>query len=207
MSYKEKDFVRCVINPLQPNLLKNNPGLNELVPDLPDTEGMGKQRSFDAKEIELLFRYAILLYDPNSLIVKSERDLAKRKIAAADLSGLTDKGEDYVQMVLNCEHPLVVSIAVGYLQHYAKSKEWAAICAFESTFWESIKKLMEPIVAKDTKAELESVEKKAKIKVEVDGDITRLEAFYKKFYGDDDVLEVKAKKRITPETADSNETE
>lgn len=202
MSYTEKDFSRCIVNPLQKDLLGKNPGLKEIVPVAADPE-TGEKLVFNDADVEGLFRYIILLYDPNSLIVKSERDLAKRKNVAIGIAITPSSDYDYIQSIINCEHPLIVGMAVGYLQNYAKSKEWAAICAFESTFWESIKKLMEPIVAKDTKAELESVEKKAKIKVEVESDIARLDALYKKFYGEDDTLQVKAKARITPENINS----
>lgn len=196
-----EDFKGCVINPLQKDLLAKNPKLNALVPVIQvevidDDEPYLTAREFSKKEIENIFRYIILVYDPQSTLGKIEKELSKRKEQAAILAGLN---LDTVEEIYSNSHPLVVPLTVGYLKYYAKSKEWAAICAFESTFWESITKLMEPISGKDSKAQLESVEKKAKIKAEVDNDIERLEKYHLKYFGGDEILTEKVRTKMTPE--------
>ena len=201
MAYLEKDFKGCIVNPLQKNLVENNPKLKRIIPDvlyIKNEEGEIQELIVSKNEAENILRYIIVMYDPKSPVTRAEKDLMKRKELAATVSGLKDT-DDYLEQIFSCSHPLIVPLAVSYLMDFVKSKEWAAICAFESTFWESIKKLMEPINGKDSKAELESVEKKSKIKNEVDADILRLEQYYLKFFGDDKALEEKAKPKLTPE--------
>ena len=58
---------------------------------------------------------------------------------------------------------------------------------------------MEPINGKDSKQELEAVQKKSAIKDELDKDIARLDKYYKAYFGDDEVLETRAKTKWTAE--------
>ena len=201
MAYLEKDFKGCIINPLQKNLLENNPKLKEIIPSVvyaKDDDGEMVEKIVSKNEAENILCYVIVLYDPKSPVIQAEKDLAKRKEVAASLANLKDNDE-YLDSIFSCEHPLIVPLAAQYLMHFAKNKYWAAICACEYTFWESITKLMEPINGKDSKTELESVDKKGKIKNEMDSDILRLEQYYSKFFGDDGALEEKAKPKLTPE--------
>jgi hypothetical protein len=198
MAYSEKDFSGCVINPLQKDLLAKNKGLSDLVPVITSDDEESTTVVFDKTEIENILRYVIIVYDPQSALVKNERDLGRRKEQAADLAELR-ASEDYRQSVYSCEHLLMVPLIVGYLMNYAKNKEWAAICVFEQTFWENIKQLMQPVRGTDSKAELQAVEKKSKLKSEVDDDIVRLQQYYSKFLGEDRSLEEKAKPKMTPE--------
>lgn len=201
MAYDVSDFKACMFNPLSKKIFDNNPNLKSIVPATVTTKGMlgePTEQVVSMDEAELLMRYTILLFDPKSPLFSSEKDLLKRKEVAADLAKLNDDFL-YRESVFNCNNPLVVTLAVGYLMHFAKNKYWAAICACEYTFWESITKLMEPINDKDSKTELESVDKKGKIKGEMDADINRLEDYYAKFFGDDTLLMEKAKPKLTPE--------
>jgi hypothetical protein len=59
---------------------------------------------------------------------------------------------------------------------------------------------MDPIIEQDSESALKAVEKKSKIKDDIDKDIKRLEGYYRTFFGDDDALEKKVRKRgFTPE--------
>lgn len=149
--------------------------------------------------LEGICRYMIMVYDPKSPLVQNEKDLNYRKGVAAELSGLNTEDDELMISIYTCTHDFVAEIITKYLIRFAKSKEWAAIVVFEHCFWESVKKLMEPITGKDSKAELESVQKKSAIKDEIDKDIKRLEVYYKTFFGEDDDLEKKAKRRVSPE--------
>jgi len=147
--------------------------------------------------LDNLLRYIIMVYDPRSPLVVNEKDLGLRKQSAADLAGLSVMGDENVEAVFTCQYNNISELIAGYLRRFAKSKEWAAICAFEFTFWESIKELMEPINGDNSKQILDSVQKKAAIKQEVDLDIKRLDMYYRQFFGQDE--ELIKKKRTTPE--------
>lgn len=139
-----------------------------------------------------------MVYDPQSPIVINERDLNIRKGAAAELAGF-EVEDPIIALIYNCKYEFLADLIISFLQRFIKSKEWAAICAFEGTFWESIKELMLPIEGKDSKQKLESVQKKNAIKESINLDIKTLDGLYKTFTGNDDDLLTKAKKRMTPE--------
>lgn len=188
--YTQKAFEGCLFNPLvKDKMLSAYPSLSQIV-------------TLEMAAVELLdevLRYVVLLYDPKSALVIGERDLNHRKSTAAELAGFDMDEEQLLDSIYRFDYPHLPELAMKYLMRFGKSKEWAAICAFEFKYWESIRKIMEPIACKTIKEELEAVQKKAMISDEIDKDIERLDKYYKNFFGSDDELEKKAKKRVTPE--------
>lgn len=190
MAYGQKDFSGCIFNPLvREDMLQAYPRLNEII--LPE---WGKA------ELGNLLRYIILVYDPKSILATTERDLNYRKGVAAELAGFDMNDEAYMTSVYTCTHEFLAELIMKFLMRFIKSKEWAAIVIVESCFWESAKKLMEPINGKNSKEELEAVQKKSAIKDELDKDIARLDKYYKAFFGEDEDLLLRAKTRVTPES-------
>lgn len=187
MNYKKQDFAACQFNPLTDDTLTTEyPVLCSIV----DPE-------WNDDHTDSILRYIIMVYDPKSPLVNNERDLNYRKDIAGDLSGIEE--EDLRVAVFKSTHDYSPDLTIKYLMRFAKNKEWAAICAFESSFWESIKEVIEPISGKNSKEKLESVQKKAAIKEEIEKDIKRLDALYRSFFGEDDELQNKAKRRLSPE--------
>lgn len=190
MNYSEKSFSACIFNPLvKGNIIETYPRLNEIV--LPE---------WDNSQLDSLIRYVILVYDPKSVLATTERDLNYRKNIAAELAGFDMNDEEYMTSVYTCTHDFLAELIMKFLMRFIKSKEWAAIVIVESCFWESAKKLMEPINGKNSKEELEAVQKKSAIKDELDKDIARLDKYYKAFFGEDEDLLLRAKARVTPES-------
>ncbi len=197
MEYKESDFTSCMFNPMvKKNMLDVYPRLIEAtLPEWMD------------ENIDGLIRYMIMVYDPKSPLFRNERDLNYRKGLAADLAKLNMSeeivneltNESFIQTVYNSSHPYLVDLIIKFLIRFIKSKEFAAIVIVESCFWESSKLLMEPIYGKDSKTQLEAVQKKSAIKDELDKDITRLNKYQNEFFGEDEQLETLAKGRMTPE--------
>ncbi len=187
MNYKSKDFAACQFNPLtDQKILDAYPRLSEIIdPDWVD------------EYLDSVLRYIIMVYDPKSPLINNERDLNYRKGIAGELAGITD--ESMAESLYTSTHEYSSELIIKYLMRFAKSKEWAAICAYESSFWESIKEVIEPISGKNSKEKLESVQKKSAIKDEIEKDIKRLDALYRTFFGEDDELQNKAKRRLTPE--------
>ena len=146
-----------------------------------------------------VIRFIIMVYDSRSGLVINERDINHRKNKAAKLIELDLLDEAVVQEIMTFSNTAVLEFTVKYLQRFSRSKEWAAICALEYKYWESIQKLMQPIQGIKDIEELQAVQKKATIADEIDKDIRRLESYYRIFFGDDEELSKKAQKRISPE--------
>jgi len=191
--YKEKDFNGCVFNPLcNGSLLDVYPRLSEIVPEA----------LWADQQLDNILRFLIVMYDPNSPLIRNEKDLKYRRAKAFELCGIHDEG---LQTALETHtHYYFPKLVFEYLKRFGKSKEWAVIAALEYCFWESIYKLISPISGDNSKIELDAVQKKEVIKDGVDKDIKRLEQYYKQFFGGDEVLEKKVKKRISPELIASN---
>jgi len=188
--YSEKNFNGCAFNPLtKEKMIVTYPRLSEII--LPE---------WQVPELDALLRYIICVYDPKSILVTTERDLNYRKGLAAELAGLDMNDDVFMTSIYTCTHDFLAELIVRFLMRFVKSKEWAAIVIVENCFWESAKKLMEPISGKNSKEELEAVQKKSAIKDELDKGILRLEKYYKSFFGEDDDLQARAKTRVTPES-------
>ncbi len=187
MNYKQTDFKNCQFNPLvdQP-MLDMYPKLGEII-----------ELEWHDEHLDSILRYMIMVYDPKSQLIAYERDLNYRKDIAVQLAKIDD--EVLAAAVVSSTHAYSPALFIKYLMRFARSKEWAAICAFESSFWESIKEVIEPISGKTSKEKLDSVQKKAAIKEEIEKDIRRLDQLYRTFFGEDDELQIKAKRRLTPE--------
>ncbi len=189
MSYLKKHFDACLFNPLvDGKMLQQHNRLAEIV-----TPEMAIDEHLDS-----ILRYTIMLNDPGSPLIKDESDLNNRRGIAAELAGIEDT--DLLDKLYKHTHLYAPQLMIDFLRRFAKSKEFAAIVIYETCFWESCRKLIEPISGKDSKAELESVLKKSAIKDEIDKDISRIDKFYKAFFGGDIELEVIGKKRLSPET-------
>lgn len=150
--------------------------------------------------LDSIIRYTIMIYDPKSALVMGERDLNYRKGIAAELSGFDQGDEDLINAIYSCNYPMLVEYTVKYLMRFVKSKEWAAVAAYEYKFWEAIKLIMQPISAeKSDKEQLDAANKKDVLSASIDEGLQKLDAYYKSFFGEDDELERKAKRRMTPE--------
>ncbi len=141
-----------------------------------------------------------MIYDPKSPLVMGERDLNYRKGLSAELSGFDMTDEEALNLIYNCTYPLLVDYTLKYLMRFVKSKEWAAICAHEYKFWEAIRLIMQPIASnKSDKEQLDAANKKDVLSASIDQGLQKLDQYYKTFFGEDDELERRAKRRMTPE--------
>lgn len=195
MIYKKKDFGGCMFNPLVDEpMLQTYPRLSEIIfPEWAKDENLDK-----------IMRYIIMIYDPRSPLIFNERDMNHRKGVAAQLAGFDLENREYLMSIYQCSHEYIIDLIMKFLTRFIKSKEWAAICAFESAYWESITKVIEPISGKNSRDILTSVQIKATIKDEIEKDIGRLEKLYQKFLGEDDSLIQKSARRVSPELIAEN---
>jgi len=189
MTYTKKAFEQCQFNPFQGGkLISAYPVLAEIV---------APEWANDA-HIDLLLRYTIMVYDPKSPIAIAERDLNYRKGIAMELLVVEDEG--LKDALFTCTYPILVDLTVKYLVRFVRSKEWAAICAIEFKFWEAIRLIMQPISnEKEDKAQLDAANKKEVLSASIDEGLNKIDQYYRRFFGEDEELLNKAKKRLTPE--------
>jgi hypothetical protein len=185
--FTEKDFSKCVFNPMVAgNLFKVYPQLKTLT----DEEG---------KEKERLLRYVIAMYDSGTPLAKSYPDLMKRKIAACSVAGV--EGEKAMDDLFAHRNESVLKLICDYMRIYGQSRLWAMIVALEEQMWEFIQRLIKPVGSDKDKEALQGVELKSKISSELDTINQRLENYYAKLYGnDEDLISASKAKRLTPET-------
>ena len=188
--YNQKSFDACLFNPMtDERMLDAYTALTEII----------SPEWADDAALDQIIRYTIMVYEPKSPLVTIERDLNYRKGIAAELAGFDMQYEELLDSIYSCSYPMMPEFITLYLRRFARSKEWAAIVATEYKFWESIRKMLEPISGKNSNEELAGVQKKSVVADEIEKDINRLDNLYKVFFGEDGDLEKKAKKRMTPE--------
>lgn len=189
--YTKMDFSGCMFNPMaeQP-MMKTYPRLCEIV-----TPEWAKITNFDN-----IIRYVIATYDPRSPLISNERDLNHRKGVAAEIAGLDTSNEEEIQQVYDFTNKVVLDFTMKYLMRFVRSHVWAAIVASEFRYWEAIKLLMVPINGKTDKEQLEAAQKKDVLSESIDTGMRRIENYYKTFFGEDEMLEKKAKTRISAES-------
>lgn len=146
-------------------------------------------------------KYIIFMYDSKSPLKTYYSNLEARKTAAAELAGIpADKTRDLFHM----KHPNVVSAVMNFLQ-FQNSHLWILIVSNEEAFAEYSENVISRVDAGDDdttdKDILAAVEKKTKLLDAMHNIRTRLESYYREFYGDDDVVRVEIKhRRSTPES-------
>jgi hypothetical protein len=189
MSYTHKSFQSCQFNPLS---------TERMTAAFPILLLAIEKEWADDPHIDTLIRYVIMVYDPKSPMVTDERDIARRKQLALDELKMSD--EELRQQWIAHDHPFLAELITELLKRFVKSREYAILVALEFKFWEAIKLTMQPISGKNSKEELESLQKKSLVADEMDKDIKRIDQYYKQFFMEDAELEKKGKRRLSPET-------
>lgn len=189
--YTKKSFEGCLFNPLtDERMIDAYPVVSEII--VPEWAA--------DPWLDSIIRYTVMIYDPKSALVMGERDLNYRKGIAAELAGFDQQDEELINAIYSCNYPMLVEYTVKYLMRFVKSKEWAAVAAYEYKFWEAIKLIMQPISTdKSDREQLDAANKKDVLSASIDEGLLKLESYYKTFFGEDDELERKAKRRMTPE--------
>lgn len=151
--------------------------------------------------LDKIIRYIIIAYDPESPVCKTENEFNVRRAEAVRLADF-DEGPDFHLLLYKHEYvymgienmggfeeqkqfQYLPQLITGYLKRFARSKEHAAILATEFAYWESIMKMFDPISGKNSKEELESVQKKNIIVESIPKYLESIRSFYRDFYSGD----------------------
>lgn len=153
------------------------------------------------EHLDSIIRYMIMVCDPKSPMVINERDLSYRKSIAIEVAHID---LDIAEAVIHSTHKYSGDLTYLFLKRFIRSREWAALFALDSNYWESIKEVLKPITGKNSREILDSVQKKAVIKQEIIDDIKRLEIMNRSFFGEDEELQNRNKRRLTPELIANN---
>lgn len=188
MSYTEKDFQRCVFNPLGKKRLTETDLTNIL-------EGAPPE---DIHRRESLLRYIVAMYDSASPLVKNEPDLVKRKVVAAQLSEIKD--DQFSEDLFANKIDYATRAMNEYMRLYGQNRLWAMIVSETQRFWEYNYRLMKPVDGDRDKEILASLDVKTKLAEELDKMNDRLDSYYKRLYGEDqELMDASKAKKWTPE--------
>lgn len=151
------------------------------------------EQDWDDSDIDQICRWAVCVYDPASPLIRGERDLSKRRLAACDLLNIS---EDLISDKIK----LVSEVVFTYLK-MVKSMEWAAICSMEYKVWEAFRLIMQPISSdKSDKEQLEAAQKKEMLTNGIDESMKKYNNYYRDFFETDKEIEIQIrKKRTSPE--------
>lgn len=178
------DFSKCLFNP-------NKKDLFVAYPNLMTIKGI----------TEKLMRYIIMVYDYNSPLVKEHRDLKLRKQEAAKLSGYDlDKDRAYLDLLYALRDDIALKAVDKFLKEFIHSRLWYRICGDEHLYWEAGLRMLKSVETDDSKDKdsIASLKAKAELGENMQEIDLRLDAAYKKLYGDDIVHFIR--KPSTPET-------
>jgi hypothetical protein len=197
MNFTKKHFSACQFNPLEDNLLNAYPALAEFA------EG------FEGEAAVRPLRYLIAMYDPASPL-RQLTSLPARKMQAAQLSGFDLIAEEMVLESMYSfdatENKKFLLMANAYFARFIRHRTWVSICTFEQVWWEYNQKMLDRVRGDNSKQELEALEKKSKIRVEMSALHQELTRLWDDFYGkgnEDLKLSSEKSNYINPETIQS----
>lgn len=144
-------------------------------------------------------KYIVLMYDNKSPLKTYYSNLEARKTAAAEMAGIA---KDKTRELFHMKHPNVVDSVMKFLQHQ-NSHLWILIVSNEEAFAEYSENVISRVDDSEASEKdiLSAVEKKTKLLDAMHNIRTRLESYYREFYGEDDVVKTEIKiRRSTPES-------
>lgn len=194
MNYNEREFNRCLLNPMRKAQLHEDAKLQSIWSGAEDEEGLFIEKVAREK----ICRYIVCMYDPESPLLK-ESVFAQRKADAALIAGydLEKDAKFLEEHVYSCSNEYVLTVLVNY-QRLSNNRLMASINADEQTYWEFVKRLMEPITKsekdKDMMSALDIKTKLSEAKEVINKRLT--ENWKKLFAGDEDAVKEVVKRNV-----------
>jgi len=190
--YRSEDFKKCLFNPC--------------VIDIFDAyEQLGKIKAISDKIDDKLMKYIVCVYDYRSPIVINNRELKIRKQLGAEMAGYNMQSNELTAL-FNIEYDYVLAAIDTFLKSFIHSRTWYMICSNESAFWEYGQRMLSPVgtISEDggkkmsEKDIMAAMALKTKLSEDMLAIDERLDASYKKLYGDD--VNRMVNRGTTPET-------
>jgi hypothetical protein len=189
------DYSKMEFNPMAKGLFKQYPNLGAIL------------KTDDDK----LARFVLLLYDKDCPLHREYPDVERRKVQAAQLSGIGDNVEKYFTFTMpgpdgDIQFDLLLNAVTNFLQ-YKNSRLWSLIVVNTEAFFEYQRRIMAQVGGEVDKDALSAVTLKTKLLEAIDQIHRRLERYYEEMTGGDKNLEgVITNKRWSPEAIASAKT-
>ena len=165
--------------------------------DLRSVKGISKIKSFSKIKDEEV-KYMVYMYDIGTPL-RQERDIRKRKLEAASLSGIDPESIEAEELI-NLSKDVYVE-AINELLKFQNHRVWSLIVANEEVFDELINNSIKKVqVAKGDKEILQALKVKDDLLTIADRRHESLNTYYEEFYGGDEELMEKSVTRFTPES-------
>ena len=156
----------------------------------------------DIKRIDLdkLVRYAFVLYDKKSPLIKQLTNVAQRKQEAALVAGYDlVKDADRIQKLYDFLDEDLRLLVMEFLREQ-NDMYWSLIVMNEQTFYENQKTILTKLtVVRDDKQRVDAMNAKGKLLEECHIIAERTEGYYQKVYGDGQILVAAKQKNFKPE--------
>jgi hypothetical protein len=186
---------------------KDFQGLRYKVFETDDVTSIPGFQRFDLSEICLredclkLIRYAFVLYDKNSPLVKQHSNLIVRKMEAALAAGYDlEQNKELLNRLYDFQDIHLQHLVIEFLKDQ-NDLYWCLIVSNEQTFFEYQKALLgEVSLFTFDREKLAALQIKAKIMEDSDKIAERLEAYYTKVFGDGEVQQKAKATRFNPES-------
>jgi hypothetical protein len=157
--------------------------------------------NYRSPEINKVIRYCCFMYDSGTPFTSMFPDILQRKQEVATYSGFESIDSQIVKDIFSFTDIAFLDMVHAFLV-YQNNRVWSMIVSSEQTFFEYQQKLLRPVTDADgDKNLLQATQIKSKLMQDCDDINQRLENYYRKFYGDDEVLADKSEgfRRYTPE--------
>lgn len=187
------------------NNLKYNVFASNKLSDCRGIERLGVNEIVRPDKLKLI-RYAMVLYDAKSILVKNIQDVNQRKREAAVLAGYDlEKDSSVLEELFDMTDTDLQLIVINFLKDQ-NSFYWSMIVSNEQTFYEYQKALISEVKLMDKdKDRLQALAIKSKLMEDCDAITTRIIGYYTKVFRDDEIIEiVQNTRRYTPESMAKN---
>lgn len=157
--------------------------------------------NYQSPEANKVIRYCCFMYDSGTPFTSMFPDVLQRKQEVATYSGFENIDNQIVKDIFSFTDNAFLEMVHGFLV-YQNNRVWSMIVSSEQTFFEYQQKLLRPVTDADgDKNLLQATQIKSKLMQDCDDINQRLENYYRKFYGDDELLASKSEgfRRYTPE--------
>jgi len=158
----------------------------------------------------LLIRYMIFMYDPNSDLLKEITELSRRKTRAAELAGFQHES-DYLTEIFELRDKTAINFLQCFLTQVYHSRKYTEWQVLQQELEENNRLRLEPITTKSNKKDkdkdveevdvFEAAKKKGTLRDQATAIHKLIDTIEKEIFGDnDDVKEIAIKSRfLSPE--------
>lgn len=164
---------------------------SDLLSHLPELGKHPEFKKIPKNRRDAVIKYLILLYDPQSHLLKEYHDIRERKEAALVLANIPKWGTDYadyVDKMVGLKDPIILNAIMCLLVKVYHNRKYAEWQTLQQELEEYTKRRLDPISDDSDKDEMMAMERKAKLRVECHNINELLDGMEKDIFGNDEEL-------------------